>query len=371
MNRALGFVWILGSSALLAAAPAGKERPILLPGGVADPAAKIGFVRGEADGIDAFQLETGRPLWHAKEDLRPLAIVSGRLATRALVPGKSNALRIVALDPGKEGQRALESDPVEFPDWVSVTGGIGKRFVSETFVDGGSLVLEWKAESFYQYWGGAAPSPISDEQRKSFERHAGGTARIDLSTGRVEMRPAPEPPPAGPDSLGAEEAAEIERSGISVNDIRFPKSSFARLLSVEAVPGKRGGMERVSLKRPDPVPLLTGNEIRVEPSLDRGHLLLFQATGHVVDPPRNEDRWIFSLETGRKVGEVHSSRGKDADLRGPICVLGGRIYALYTRPRGRDTGWDPRSLVALDLESGTTIWERPVRGEDWPPPPPP
>ena len=60
------FLLVLGAG-MSRTAPAEREDasqgPVFLPGGVADPAGKTGYVTNATGGIDAIDLEGGRLLW--------------------------------------------------------------------------------------------------------------------------------------------------------------------------------------------------------------------------------------------------------------------------------------------------------------------
>jgi hypothetical protein len=183
---ALGAAWLLSLEPELAGAAAaeGKLRaPVVLPGGgVADPAGKVGFVPNTSGGIDALDLATGKLLWDTKEAPRPLLATADRLFAQAPVRGKSNQVRLVVLDTAQKGKRLLESQPLSFPDWVSVGVTHGRSFASTARLGDGSLLLAWQARAWYA--GGAAPTP---EIERRARKAASGVMRVDLKTGKTEM----------------------------------------------------------------------------------------------------------------------------------------------------------------------------------------
>src|SRR5262245_43336887 len=166
-----------------------SDKPVYLPGGVAAPDGKIGYVANATGGIDAINLETGKLLWDTKEASRPLAVFRKKLAAWSAVPGKTNVLRISVFN--EKGKRKLDSDAVAFPDWVSVGLTHGRSFAAHADIDKGNLLLRWEAHAFYA--GGAAPPP---EVVRAAKKDASGMARINLASGKVEMLKAT--PPAGP-----------------------------------------------------------------------------------------------------------------------------------------------------------------------------
>ena len=164
-------------------ARAQEKQKLLMPrhlsgGGVADPAGKTGFFPNTSGGIDAIELATGKVLWSSKDAHRPLLATDDRLFVQA---GKSNTVRVLALDTSKEGKRVLESPPIALADWVSVEVAYGRSFRSGVRADDKHVWLSWEARAFYA--GGARPPP---EVEKRARKVASGVARVDLETGKVQ-----------------------------------------------------------------------------------------------------------------------------------------------------------------------------------------
>ena len=72
-------------------------RPLFLPGGVAERAARIGYVAG--GGVEALNLLTGEALWQATVAARPVLVYEQKVAALQTVAGLDNALQVVALQP--------------------------------------------------------------------------------------------------------------------------------------------------------------------------------------------------------------------------------------------------------------------------------
>jgi hypothetical protein len=156
-----------------------KTVPRRLPGGgVADPAGKTGFFPNTSSGIDALDLATGNVLWTSKDANRPLLATENRLFAQQ---GNANQVRLLVLDNSKDGKRVFESQPIVFPDWVSVQVAYGRSFRSSARVDIKGLWLSWEARAFYA--GGARPTP---QIEKAARKEASGVARVDLDTGKIE-----------------------------------------------------------------------------------------------------------------------------------------------------------------------------------------
>jgi hypothetical protein len=172
--------------------------PKLLPGkGVAGPDGKVGYVPNPAGGIDALDLATGKVLWQSTDANRPLAATATRLYAQAPVKDRANLVRVIGIDAAN-GKRLLESEPVGFPDWVSVAAAYGRSFTSSARLEGNNLLYSWEARAFYA--GGARPSP---EKERRERRDAAGTARVDLDSGKVvALADKEKEKPVSPGSVG-------------------------------------------------------------------------------------------------------------------------------------------------------------------------
>jgi hypothetical protein len=157
--------------------------PVVLPGGgVADPAAKFGYVPGTGGGIDAIDLASGKIIWTTKDANRPLLATAERLFAQAPVPGKANQVRIVVFDTTDKGKKLRVSEPVTFPDWVSVRVAYGRSFASTARLHAKKLVYVWEARGWYA--GGARPTP---EIEKAARKAASGVLQADLSLNKWQV----------------------------------------------------------------------------------------------------------------------------------------------------------------------------------------
>lgn len=158
--------------------------PVVIPGGVADAAGKVGYLTQPKGGLAAVDLEKGTVLWESKEATRPLAVVGKRLAALAADKG----LRIVLLDTEAKGKKLAESEPIKLPEWVVIGTGLdhqqaGKSFTARASVAKGEVVLHWSAGS--RYFGGAAPS---EEILKQATKDASGQATVNVETGKTNQK---------------------------------------------------------------------------------------------------------------------------------------------------------------------------------------
>lgn len=174
----------------------GPQRPIAFPGGLADPAGRVGYVANATGGIDALDLDSGEARWSTEAASRPLLALDDRLVCQAFVKGRKNALQVVVLDAATGGV-LLRSEAAILPDWVDVTA-TGESFRWSVRLEGDTLVYRWEAQARYR--GGAPPPP---EVLARATKDAAGVARISLSTGRIQV----EPGEAGGEPSREEEAA--------------------------------------------------------------------------------------------------------------------------------------------------------------------
>jgi len=213
--------------------PATKaQAPVVLPGsGVADPDGKVAYVPNTGGGIDALDLATGKRLWQTNAAPRPLLATADRLFAEVPVKGKGHQVRIIVLDTTQEGKKVLESQPVSFPDWVSVGVSHGRSFASSARTDGeGGLLLTWQARAWYA--GGAAPPP---EVERAARKSASGVARIDLKSGRVEALESNKIPKGTPQTVAAPPpSAKIGDRTLSIEDTPIPGRPFQQKRTLRA-----------------------------------------------------------------------------------------------------------------------------------------
>jgi hypothetical protein len=337
--------------------------PVLLPAGIADPTGHTGFFASTSGGIEAIDLASGKVLWETHEAQVPLLIEGDHLLTQAGI--KRNRLRILRLDLNHKCECDLESDPIVFPAWVMTGEGPGRSFKTQWRLEKHQLVLDWEASAWYA--GKTKPTP---EQEKAARKHAAGIARIDLKTGQVDVEPPLHPvastPPALPEHL---EKKSVRWQGLV--------EGHWRVVTLEEVAGQQRlvlhSWDQQSDKAEEPKELLKGKRLVLRTTLDERFLCLREAS------PSPDDRgslmpqkspswwWLFSPRTGDLLGRIPHEPGMHA-----VVILGDRVFYLVT---GSSHGpldqpnVHPRTLKAIDLNSGKKLWERPVAGRLVSPPP--
>ncbi len=302
--------------------------PVFFPGGVADPAERVGYV-GDGGEIVVVELAAGRPRWRTGVASRPLVVFGDRLAAARLLPDRSNVLQIVVLDLTRRGESLLASDPVVFPEWVSVANRAS--FGCAAHVEGGRLLLDWEARA--RYGGGAAPpAQISRQSTKS----TAGTIAVDLQAGNVGSLPG----------------AARRRPPLDPEDLTTPWPAGAKLARL--VWEVDDGEQLLALE--------TSDESTQEPAtvveLARGHGLVAQVTPdgrflfvREAQAPPGDERWsVFSAETGRRVATLSYERGAHSP-----AILGPTAYYMVEGTVGAGDVFQ-RTLAARALDTDRLSW---------------
>ena len=85
----------------------------------------------------------------------------------------------------------MRSQPVVFPEWIAVDGGIGLGFTSTVSIDDNTLTLHWHA--WRQFVGGVPPTA---EAVAAAQKDETGIALVDLNTGHTSVDVDDIPKPA-------------------------------------------------------------------------------------------------------------------------------------------------------------------------------
>jgi hypothetical protein len=344
------------AAALLAAEPPPPPAAQPLPCGVTDPGGRTGFFANAKGGIDAVDLASGDLLWDLDGAKWPALAEGDRLFAWAPVNG--NGLRVLALDRTQAGRRLLESEPVFFPDWVSVEEAPGRSFSARWRLEKGALVLDWEARAWFV---GAHATPQAEADARRF---ADGRVRIDVETGKAESASAEKPaePPPLPREL---EKAVVRWQGEA--------GGGRAALVLERADGR----EKLTLWSWDvgsvhaPRELLAGGRLLALPTLD-GRLLCLRDAAAGPDPTAPNDSlqggWsLFPLDGGRPTRAPYEPGTESVAVVGgrAFCLVAGPLHGPLDRPFVR-----PRAVKAFDLQTGKPLWERPVAGKPCSPPAP-
>ncbi len=190
------WMWLLvavtlaaSSSARAADSPdAAKDRPTLIPGGIASPDGKVGFVVNVKRGVDALQLATGELLATAATARRPLIVWNERLVAQMAVKDNPHAMKLALFDAAQLGSPLLETEAIALPEWASLAKAHAHSFVVESRLVGDAVVLRWRAETWY---GGG--EKLTEAEERAAHKVASGAVKMDLHTGKIQTRDDREP----------------------------------------------------------------------------------------------------------------------------------------------------------------------------------
>jgi len=156
----------------------------IIPGGVADTRGTVAYLANASEGIDAIDMATGRPLWDTKQGVYPMALDGDWLIAKAPHgKAKPNVMNVVVLD-ATTGKKTGEARQIEFPDWISVDGGIGLKFDFAASIEGSELTLVWLAE---RQFAGIVEKKAEAAAASTAHKVESGSATLNLETGGVEV----------------------------------------------------------------------------------------------------------------------------------------------------------------------------------------
>ncbi len=343
-----------------APAPSADARPIVLPGGVADPDGKVCFVVGENGSINAVDLENGKILWTHDGPGKPLVAFEKKLAIQVPIKDKGNQVRIDILNTADNGKTVREGDAIVFPDWVVTGLTHGRTFSSSAFIEGKRLYLKWDARAFYA--GGARPTP---EIEKAARKEASGVASVDLESGKVEMLEKDKQPTQEEPKLSDELAKITSQQYFNGKEwLKKPAivgSTLAALVQEELPDNKKKltlkTWDVATGKAKDTVELLTGKELWPLVPSGSKYLFVHQALPKDKLPEGDYAWWIYSLETGKLESKIPFEGSME------VYVVGSRVfYAVNVPPKGppQPFGEQGRVLKCVDLKSGKALWDTPI-----------
>jgi hypothetical protein len=307
--------------------------PFVIPGGVADPAGRNGFLANVDGGISAVDLRSGDVLWQSKAARRPLSVTGERLY--ASVATGDGRLRVVGLDVTRNGEVAFESQAVIVPTSAARRGQTlrwttAKEELRLTWTDAGETVPR-------------------------------GGATVDLRDGHVQAL-----------SQGSPALADTVKPPVDLSKriIRWQGAvgrSYKALVLEETAAGQRLVLLSWDAATGEPQPereLLQGKRLHVRATVNDRFLCLRDA---VPSPDQKADEhgqhaWsVFDVRTGERVAGLPFAAGTQA-----VAVLGPRAYCLVAGGVPGSLGKpfvSPRMLKAVDLKTGKTLWERPAEGK--------
>jgi hypothetical protein len=329
---------------------------VALPGGILDSTGRTGYL-GTDTGIDAVGLARGELLWRTSRAQVPLLVVADRLYALAL--SDRNVLYVRGFDLIDKGKQVYQSARIELPGWVVTSGAPGHSFRTHHHRNKSILHLDWQASA------SADTGP---------RKEAGGTVRIDLEKGTVTLgKVGPPPLPSAPmvspqlekrcvrwqrsisGHLHAVVLEEVVNESPQRKDVATQRASEKRLVlrTWNEKTGKETSRFHELVRGSRPV-LLIG--------VDGFHLWVRDAAPSpdmVGDDLPSRCHWaVYSALDGHLVARVPYLPGTQE-----ATLIGDRAYLLTgTLPRhSRHLSTQRiRLLHAVDVESGKTLWQRPL-----------
>jgi hypothetical protein len=335
---------------------------IPLPGGLADPGGRIGYLSSVNHGIEAIDLLTGDLLWSSHEAEVPLLVANDRLYAQAGT--KRNRMRVLVFDLTHKAEVVLESNPVVFADWVVTGDAPGRSFKTEWRLEKDHLVLSWQARAWYA--GKVKPTPaLEAEARKTAE----GLVRIHLTTGQVQHSPAEAP--------GVALGIPVPQKDLEKKSVRWKgllQDQYKAVVMEENGDGQKLTLltwDHSGAKVGEPRELFSGRRLTVLPTLDERILCIHEAAPSPEQRVASEDSskfaWaLISLETGNLVARVAFEASTQA-----MTLVGPRLFVQQSGPiRGSlaDPAINTRTLKAIDLKTGRFLWQRNIAGKAVHPP---
>ena len=328
--------------------------PVFLPAGVAAPEQPVGYVVDLTGGIEALDLLTGKLLWQAALNARPIFVFENLLVALRPMQDRANLLQFIVVDRNAKGELVLESKPVVFPDWVRANIEQDQSFSYRISAEQNDLIFHWAARARYQ--GGASPSA---KILKQFTQDAAGIVRFNFRTGEVKELPAPEEMKIElPEALQEASLFSYQQGGSSIwhtepwaFDGRFAVIIGEVLDDLQALKLQKWDAETAEIE--PPIPLVTGQALVSYVTPDGLFLFIHS---EIQSQDHNHDWWLFSVATGKGLAVLNYEDGTRE-----ACVVNSVIYFLVDDPPPtlRSGGETVQStLKAVDVASGKLLWER-------------
>lgn len=315
--------------ALLAAlVPGTAAAAVLHDGVVVDFAKGAAYVASAEGGIDAVQLSTGNVIWKTRDAAKPLLVKDGALLAQGR-PGPKGELTLVTLDTRQGAAKSRAEVALPGALRANLKNGPSQTFQAEAFVAADkTVVVSWTAEELT--FRGMVPAPedglapvksaaVSTGKGKSWR----GAVQVDMAKGRALP-------------MASEKAQALQEPALALR---------AEGIRVRGL----------------------GTTTRELTSLDGQHVLKSERNpeGGLWTPYR----WTVTDKAGRVIGTA------DAPVSlTPFLVSGTRILYMAqpsVRKEGDKIVDQPLRLIAMDLVSGSEVWNSMVADSNYRGPFPP
>lgn len=306
----------------------------------------IAYLMNPSRGMDAISLDTGKLLWQTAVAARPLLQHDGRIIAQAETGSTPNALLLIVLNARDEGRVLFEIE-VALPEIVevSVVDGAEGAFRVGAHLQGGRAIIEWSFSR--QQIAGAPPGP--GEQPLFLN----GAIWLEVNSGRhgilaVDQATADEGIPDRVEGLIAD--AQLVGPALLVGDV---------LAAIERADSGDMILRRWHVDTLEPLPDvdLEGEGFTYRyVAADSRHALASRRAG------AGDADWlwrVYSLASGRQVTQL---RQRSAATRF-FLISSHLVHETAPTRRSLDGGIveEPRRLRAIDLQTASESWTRPLR----------
>lgn len=298
----------------LAVEVSANESVELTDGVIVDLAKGRVYLMKPESAIESISIDNGEVVWTNENAAKPLALQNNKLVSQAELADTSNVLSLVVLDVENDG-RIVSSSPVTLPPNVSafVDEGLTGRFRSRAVAFDQDAFISWEYQAIPRQgmiMGPAEEDPVQTNRAPQMSAPASSTIKLNLQTG---------------------ETTEIEQQDMPLD------AAQAFTLGRGAAPT-------------DPTMSL---------SADGRHTLQYER----VADDREWDKYVWTItdnETGDEIGQMKSHLSQSVFV---IVNSDTIIYETGAFMHRTDAGLqsEPRSVRAVNLESGDEIWSRPLR----------
>jgi hypothetical protein len=327
-----------------------------LPRGVADPDLKVGAITSFKHTVYGVDLKSGKTVWETALDGVPVAFADRYVLVLGAVANKPNTGIVTAVEP-LTGRVIWRSEPITLPDWASIAPADDHYFGHLARFKDGNLWVKWLA---------MARKPGGQKAINT----ASGVARLDLKSHKVEMLDADKmPPPDHPAQVSEKLTKLAERPVETPAGPETRVTTVGNLVVALDVDKDAITLQRWNLKTEkalDPVVLAKGRRFRATPFPEAGAVLIRPVPSgkEVLRAPVWQ---VFSLETGKRIAQFTV----ESDTMQPT-ILGPCLYYAFMGKADLGNPEVPnlpmvRQLRAVDLKTGTKLWNRLLEDLPWDP----
>jgi len=318
-------------------------------GVIADAENGEAYLMSPNGGIVAIGIDQGQEIWRSDAAAKPLLLAGDILLAQAEATEPGRGLKLLSLNARQQGKLDRESI-VPLPSGVSssVDQRHNQAFVARVHAQDEDAIVSWE---------------YADRPKTGLPD---GPNEILPGEESADIKIFDAPPSAFPGTFSLESGsvrrgiARLSLQDGSVTPIIEPNRQATPNAAPSAIfaPGTAYVMD-------DTVPNIPQPQYQ---SADRRHILHSSRVADDTQWERYEWR-IFDRSTQQETGRFRYHASYE-----PFLVVNGRVLILsqpYQRVSGEQFVDEPLQLRALEVDSGTPVWHRPVRDIVQTEPPPP